>query len=515
MKNRVIMIGLDGLSWHILNKLVDRNIMPNLGRIIDHGAKGIIRSTIPPTTAPAWTSITSGVNPGKHGVFSFQRLNSNYDTKLANSLTIMHPRLHEILMLSGYKSVVINLPLSYPFIKSKKTTIVTDWLAPSLKIHPTNIKNLVSSYHLSPPWNVDKTKFLSDLEGRIDAITNLFEYGGWDLFFVLFSEPDWMMHLAYDAIMHDRKNATRIYRAFNLLDKFIGYIAKNLERNDLLITLSDHGFAEFNKVVYVNTILSYAGLVNKRISIKQETILKKKYKKTYWILKCMNTCIHGNASLWKILRKPLWKILDSIDVSNLLSYDLRSSKTFLLTQIDSGVYINSNRIFKSGLVEAEMEQKIQNKVIKILKGLRDPKTKDPPFSYIGRREDTYWGPYVRRAPHVLFIPNIEAGYGHSSLPSPKILDEVKKSSCHSMYGILIAYEKAIQREIDLGILNTYDITPTVLHYLGLSVPFDTDGKILFNMFTKDSEVRLRPAKMKNYIERWKIARYITKKTYKN
>ncbi|MFQ5821938.1 MAG: alkaline phosphatase family protein, partial [Candidatus Heimdallarchaeota archaeon] len=90
MEKRVIIIGLDGMPWHILELLIDRGVMPNLKNVVKKGARGTLKSTIPPYTSASWTSISTGVNPGKHGIFDFQSFrNQSYERTLVNSLNIM------------------------------------------------------------------------------------------------------------------------------------------------------------------------------------------------------------------------------------------------------------------------------------------------------------------------------------------------------------------------------------------------------------------------------------------
>ena len=40
---------------------------------MDEGTLGDMTSTVPPITPPAWTTFYTGTNPGKHGIFDFDR----------------------------------------------------------------------------------------------------------------------------------------------------------------------------------------------------------------------------------------------------------------------------------------------------------------------------------------------------------------------------------------------------------------------------------------------------------
>src|SRR5687768_2072329 len=68
---RVLMLGLDGLSAAFLRSPLVESTMPNLLGLLRDSSVGSLRSTVPPYTAPGWTSITTGMHPDRHGVFSF------------------------------------------------------------------------------------------------------------------------------------------------------------------------------------------------------------------------------------------------------------------------------------------------------------------------------------------------------------------------------------------------------------------------------------------------------------
>ena len=45
--------------------------LPPFQTITKEGLSGNLISTIPPVSAPSWSTIVSGMNPGNHGVFDF------------------------------------------------------------------------------------------------------------------------------------------------------------------------------------------------------------------------------------------------------------------------------------------------------------------------------------------------------------------------------------------------------------------------------------------------------------
>jgi len=514
IKKKVAVIGLDGMPWQILNRLFNQGIMPNLKKVAHQGARGILKSTIPPYTSASWTSIATGVNPGKHGVFDFRSFYNNYGVKLTNGMDVMRPRLHELMMLNGFRIVLVNLPHSYPFIKSNKSVIITDWLTPKLIIYPDSVKHLVSSYTLD--W--DMNDCLSQLEGRINTVTNLLENVEWDLSFVVFSDTDWIMHMAYGAIIHYHKNVTlKVHKLFNLIDKFIGKIISQLEEKDLLVVLSDHGFKTYDKIIYINTLLSKTGLISKRMA-RRDALKKQSWVDRgirgpknipipHWLFQIIN-----RSSTTRKISSRISKLAfgNKIEFQSQYSFDFLPSRAFALSRSSFGIYINSKSMFKTGIVESVEETELVNSLMKLLSTVRDPVTGDHLFSYVAKRDEVYWGPHVKRAPHVVFLPNMNKGYNYIA-NRPLFTESIIRGPrathfAHSMYGVLILYGADVLNNAEIGTANTYDLVPTVLHYLDLPIPHDTDGKTLSNMFHEGSDVHRRSVKSRNYLEHWKIAR---------
>ena len=60
---KVLILGLDGATFDVLRPLMDAGRMPHLKRLVDGGASGVLRSTVPPITPAAWTTFMTGRSP--------------------------------------------------------------------------------------------------------------------------------------------------------------------------------------------------------------------------------------------------------------------------------------------------------------------------------------------------------------------------------------------------------------------------------------------------------------------
>jgi tetratricopeptide (TPR) repeat protein/predicted AlkP superfamily phosphohydrolase/phosphomutase len=67
----VVVIGLDGLDWDILDPMIERGELPNLGRLAREGARARLRTVTPVLSPVIWTSVATGKGPTKHGILDF------------------------------------------------------------------------------------------------------------------------------------------------------------------------------------------------------------------------------------------------------------------------------------------------------------------------------------------------------------------------------------------------------------------------------------------------------------
>jgi len=65
---KVILVGWDGATWYVIDKLFKKGLMPNLKKIVDGGVSGTIKSSLPLTSITLWNSIITGKEINKHGI---------------------------------------------------------------------------------------------------------------------------------------------------------------------------------------------------------------------------------------------------------------------------------------------------------------------------------------------------------------------------------------------------------------------------------------------------------------
>ena len=113
---KILIVGLDGVTWDVLGPLMAEGKMPALKRVCEQGASGVLTSTTPPITPAAWTTFLTGKQPGSHGIIDFERYDIHTNKLAFNSTRCLdHVRnLWQILGERGFKVGSVNVPMTFP-----------------------------------------------------------------------------------------------------------------------------------------------------------------------------------------------------------------------------------------------------------------------------------------------------------------------------------------------------------------------------------------------------------------
>ncbi|MED9781285.1 MAG: alkaline phosphatase family protein [Peptococcaceae bacterium] len=73
-KNKVLVLGVDGMDPRITKKFLEMGVMPNLKKIVDRGAQRedlVLLGSVPTVTPPMWTTLATGALPCTHGITDY------------------------------------------------------------------------------------------------------------------------------------------------------------------------------------------------------------------------------------------------------------------------------------------------------------------------------------------------------------------------------------------------------------------------------------------------------------
>lgn len=68
---RLLLIGLDGADWDVIDPMIARGELPHLATLRRTGAWGRLRSNVPTLSPLLWTTVATGKSPDRHGINDF------------------------------------------------------------------------------------------------------------------------------------------------------------------------------------------------------------------------------------------------------------------------------------------------------------------------------------------------------------------------------------------------------------------------------------------------------------
>ncbi len=491
-----MVIGWDGATFKVLDKMLKAGIMPNLKSLIQRGVRANLLSTIPPITGPAWTSFRTGKMPENHGLFSFLKppdFNLNItDIKRHNARNIDGLSFWNVFNLHNKSAIIADMPLTDP-VEKIDGIMISGMMTRGKRgvlTYPEDTKDElkkrftkyfdksvsdglgVSLYYLN--------QLIDSLREKLEMDLFLLNHHPWDLFVTVYSAVDTLQHCFWGFIDEksvqykgEEKYQKRIKEFFSVLDQILYEYLNCLEDNDNLIIVSDHGFGPSNYIWYVNNFLLNQGLLKltKRgmtSFINMETMKKIIYKLDFFNLK-------------RFVKKETRERF-SQSFAQKAEVDWLESKAFFRAKNEYGIYLNLKERYDAGVVERdEYHSIIQDLKIK-LKNLKNPFDGKAIFKDIYSKYEIYaGGKYTEDAPDIILVPEPGvncAGFDLSNLRRIVKINKDFLSGFHEQEGIFVGFGRDFKSGYRSEPFYIYDLAPTLLFLSGLPVDEKMDGKVI-------------------------------------
>ena len=465
-KKKLVVIGIDGGTFDIINPFIQQGLLPNLNKFVK---RGILGSTMPPGTGVAWSSFSTGNKTEKTNIYDFTIVeDDSWKIKFVNRRILQGKTLWEYLNEAGLRSYFVNIPLSYPPDKINGV-IVSGIDTPSTfsnYTHPPELKEKLKEFNYD--IEVSGMKGLADLpdeavrilDARLKTARHLIQ-DEFDFFAVLFRASDVVQHFAW--------GTDYVKEVYMKIDEFIGEVQ---DREDCeLIVMSDHGHEKVDRAFNVNTWLEQEGYLSTKVKKKSMLSGFVNREKIFKILDSLNL----NFML-KVIPRELGKKIPTKNVDfeeAIITGMVEMDKTKAIAKRavkSSQIFLNKES--RGGIVRKEDEDRLKREIKgKLLRYFTEKNLEVEIYT----REELY-GENTKYAPDITLYFK-EKGYDTLSVLSPekKLWDKTKEQATHNKDGIIFT-------DLDLKIegSNIIDLCPTILDYFEIGKK-DVDGKSLLDI----------------------------------
>lgn len=516
-QSRVLLIGIDGATFDIINPLILGGKLPNFQKLLDEGVHGTLKSGFPLTAATGWASLVTGKNAGKHNIYDFYKCNAAENRyQVIKSNMIKSEKLWNILDKNGLKSIVVNVPVTYPpepingvMIGGMLSSRNNGYTFPRILSDELNKKDYVIDLYqyycksLSDYFNLA----LKTITNRHQAFRDILKTIDWNFALITFTVIDRLESV----IWWYRELIEHIYRE---LDRLIGQmIQENDDGNTYIMIVSEYGFKDVKKKFFVNEWLWNLGLLSKKISTEKATIPN--FLDEYFAHKIEdNNFITNIFTRTGITKDNIRKIIPEIVCETIkkatpsfirkifpkenLVIDWENTQAYLPSYSAQGIKINLAGREPFGIVQpGEEYEQVRDKVIRELYRLKDPFTFHNVIKSVYRKDEIFSGEYAHNAPDVIFETH---NYDYYLDPNKRTCkdcighadDDFPIYTHHKPQGIFIMNGPAAKKMYEVKNMNIVDIAPNILHMLNIPVPGDMDGHVYHEMFNTDDEHEQNP-----------------------
>jgi len=491
MQKKVMVLGLDGATWKVLDKLREE-YLPTFKYLCKNGIKEVLWSTLPPITAPAWLSIATGQHPGNTGVFYFYyREDKSLNFKPVGSHLFVSKSIWDYLSQEGLKCIVFNYPMLYPPYKINGI-MISGLMSPedNTITYPKElfkeINKIANGYKIRVPWSMPRYKknvylLINELETILKQHFEVFLYllkkYEWDFSFGVISVTDWLQHYFFrfidkEHVLYSDKDNELYYPLFikmwKLIDKYLEKILELFPDLDLFL-ISDHGFGVCDQVFYINNYFLNKGYCHR---ITKKSFLEFAYKMGKKV-----------ASFFPMSEKFLRNVYKKMPDPIKFEINLHKSYAFALRQnLTSGmVYLNKN--YKDfAKIKEEIIFELEN--IKEINGISiNIKCYEPDKIYKGKK--------IGLAPDIIVVVNnfrsdVDPRFERNKLFIFKDENYID-SGGHRLDGMFLYFGSDRKLKLDKkNKINLWDIAPTILEIFGFKPPQEMDGE---NIFMQDLQLK--------------------------
>ncbi|MCB8968168.1 MAG: alkaline phosphatase family protein [Ardenticatenaceae bacterium] len=515
-KKKTLLIGLDAACWAYLDPLLAQGELPNIQRLREAGTWGVLMSTLPALTPAAWSSIITGKNPGKHGIFDMTyRRTDTYEFVPVSAPRRLGTPFWKRLNEQGVRVGLVNLPFTYPPDGLDGFVLAgfgAPGSVPDLAFPREALKWLEDQFGPYQPV-VDAEMLRSGDPAVIFAAEKALQDYHVKAACALAEKYD-VDVLAINLMMLDHANhkmpqMEHVNQSIRQLDVDLGRLLEAF-RPDNVLAISDHGSRRVK-----GDFLLHAWLRDEGFCVQRKRPSTSRAQTLNWVLA---QWLRGHG--WHGARELLYRRLLRFVVPRLsaeraddfwerVEADVPFARThveyddeldFEQTRVYPGgsysglLYFNLTEREPKGMLSAADAEILASELKQKLMQLTDPETGERLFKNVYTADEVLDGPVAFHGPNIIIdkyasswniLSTFRRGSYAEKVYGRYFVDNIKDFGHHSRDGIFVFAGSDFQSGAlaEPGVL--MDVPATLLHLYDVPLPDDWDGRSLTETMTPE------------------------------
>ena len=483
MSPRVLVLGWDGATWDVLDRLLDAGRVPHLARLLDGGARAVLRSTDPPVTPAAWTSLATGMDPGRTGVLGFRhqdlRRLSGYSPRLAGGDDLRGRTLYEHAAASGLGVALVAHPMTWPPFPLPGGALLAGWPRPETRDPPVWPPELAEPLR---PWGVEQDR-PSDAtrtrDGARDPLRAAEELDARTMRVArrwLTERSDALTFVGLqgtDHVAHRFWGCPELDDVYARCDGWLGEL-QEIAPDASVVIVSDHGFGPGpTGIVHLGRALEVAGLARAAAPRPARRLAALRHALP--------------TDRWKAVRARLPNGLRRWGFEGAGGHQAGHTRVTRVPLYEGweGLVVQVRGRQRGGVVDPADYQRVREQARRAVLAVADEA--GPVAVRVVDREEVWRGPQLSGFPDLLveLRPELTGGaaVGDGPVVEPRVRPEGEGS--HRPDGIFVASGPGFAAG-EVAPIPPQDVIATALAVLGLGVPETVDGRPRADLLTAEA-----------------------------
>lgn len=504
----LLVVGVDGLPPGLLQRLIDEGRTPNLAHLAEAGSLGVLRSSPNYQSASAWTSLVTGVNPGKHGIIHFTNpVRGSYRFAQIDARARRAPTIWRILSDAGTRVAALNIPVSYP-AEQVDGVMIAGWLCPSPAAegftHPPDLATWLGQQFGGYPIHPDVRRHACagrydtvaeiarrGIRVKLDAARRILKNERPDVLCVVVTETDSMQHWCWHLLdpahpQHDPGPAARwreeLLSVYEELDEALGDLLSEAGDSAGVMLVSDHGQAPNSG----GQVLLRPWLVRRGYLVPRSRRAGRRAVDSL-LGGAFETARRSAGNRLKSWLRSRFPGLQSRAQAGVRGVIADWSRTRAWTE-GGHIYVNTSGAWPEGHVEPGHERaELLSELRAGLLALRDADTGERAVASVTPGDEEFSGPEADLMPALLVHWRYDLHITRlldrdGSIVERRDAPEVPWGA-HHPDGTLLTSGPGFRRAGNPQPCSIYDVAPTILHLLGRPVAAHFDGRVMIDRIT--------------------------------